>query len=87
MKRIFYRFFVGCLAAILISAHSSAQRGKIDAAENGFLKVPDSIRVGCYWYWISDNISKEGVIKDLMAMRQAGITRVTLALPTLLTER
>jgi hypothetical protein len=28
---------------------------------------------GCYWYWLSDNISKEGVIRDLQAMKQAGI--------------
>ncbi|MDR1516948.1 MAG: glycoside hydrolase family 2 [Dysgonamonadaceae bacterium] len=43
--------------------------------EQGFRLVPDSIRIGCYWYWISDNISKEGVVKDLHAMKQAGITR------------
>ena len=47
----------------------------IAVIEKGFREIPDSIRVGCYWYWISDNISKEGVIKDLHAMKEAGITR------------
>ena len=47
----------------------------IGTIEKGFREIPDSIRVGCYWYWISDNISKEGVIKDLHAMKKAGITR------------
>ncbi|MEI3445133.1 MAG: glycosyl hydrolase [Bacteroides thetaiotaomicron] len=33
----------------------------------------DSIRTGTFWYWISDNISKEGAIADLHAMKKAGI--------------
>jgi hypothetical protein len=48
---------------------------KMQAIESGFRNVPDSIRIGCYWYWISDNISKEGVVRDLEAMKKAGITR------------
>jgi hypothetical protein len=43
--------------------------------EQGFVSPPDSIRIGVYWYWINDNISKEAVVKDLTAMKQAGITR------------
>jgi hypothetical protein len=31
---------------------------------------------GVYWYWINDNISREGVVKDLQAMKQAGINSV-----------
>jgi len=27
----------------------------------------------CYWYWINDDISKEGITKDLEAMKKAGI--------------
>jgi len=27
----------------------------------------------CYWYWINDDISKEGISKDLAAMKEAGI--------------
>jgi hypothetical protein len=26
-----------------------------------------------YWYWIGDDISKEGITKDLEAMKEAGI--------------
>jgi len=32
-----------------------------------------------YWHWISGNISKEGVIKDLESMKQAGINRAFIA--------
>ena len=41
----------------------------------GFETPPDSMQLSVYWYWISDNISKEGVIKDLHAMKKVGINR------------
>ena len=31
------------------------------------------VRTGCYWYWISGNVSDEGVRKDLEAMKRVGI--------------
>ncbi len=43
--------------------------------ERGFVTPPDSIQTSVYWYWISDNISKEGVINDLKSMKKAGINR------------
>jgi hypothetical protein len=43
--------------------------------ESGFVTPPDSIQTSVYWYWISDNISKEGAVKDLHAMKAAGINR------------
>lgn len=43
--------------------------------EFGFISPPDSVQTSVYWYWISDNISKEGVIEDLHAMKEVGINR------------
>lgn len=40
-----------------------------------FKTAPDSIQTSIYWYWISDNISKEGVIRDLESMKNVGINR------------
>jgi hypothetical protein len=45
------------------------------AIETGFKTVPDSIQTSVYWYWLSDNISKDGVIKDLESMKKVGINR------------
>lgn len=59
--------FMGC------QPHQSS--ASFDSIEAGFQNVPDSIRLATYWYWISDHISKEGVVKDLEAMKAAGITR------------
>ncbi|RZK80856.1 MAG: glycoside hydrolase family 2 [Pedobacter sp.] len=47
----------------------------VSALESGFLKIPDTIQTSIYWYWMSDNISKEGVVKDLHAMKSVGINR------------
>jgi len=48
---------------------------KMAALETGFAVPPDSIQTSVYWYWLSDNISKQGVIKDLEAMKKVGINR------------
>lgn len=40
-----------------------------------FVNPPSDTRPGCYWYWINDNISKEGITKDLEAMARVGIGR------------
>jgi len=54
---------------------SCDEQRPLASIEEGFREIPDSIRLGAYWYWISDNIAKEGVIRDLHAMKEAGITR------------
>ena len=41
----------------------------------GFVAPPDSVQTSVYWYWLSGNVSKEGVVKDLEAMKRAGINR------------
>jgi hypothetical protein len=45
------------------------------ALKNRFVHIPDSVQTSVYWYWISDNISKDGVVKDLQAMKKVGINR------------
>lgn len=45
------------------------------AIETGFITAPDSIQTSVYWYWLSGNVSKTGVVKDLEAMKKVGINR------------
>ena len=52
----------------------SSSEPSFQALESGFER-PDSMMLGVYWYWISDNISTEGVVRDLEAMKKAGINR------------
>lgn len=62
---------VTCLAASLsvraLGAEAASQ------LEQGFRDPPAQTKPSVYWYWISDNISKEGVTRDLEAMARVGI--------------
>ncbi|MEO5889391.1 MAG: glycosyl hydrolase [Ferruginibacter sp.] len=40
-----------------------------------FLNPGNAVQTSVYWYWISGNISKEGVVKDLESMKKVGINR------------
>lgn len=60
-----------CSALALLTACNSRWK----SLEEGFRTPPDSIRTAVYWYWLDNYISKEGVIKDLEAMKRVGITR------------
>ena len=76
-NRIHFFLLVTILIIGLSCSRSSNYTSKqlSDALESGFVTPPDSIQTSVYWYWISDNISKEGAIKDLHAMKEAGINR------------
>jgi hypothetical protein len=77
--------FLSAIIAIFLSANcacsgngnrsDSSGKSSFTAIESNF-KRPDSTKLAVYWYWISDNISKEGVIRDLEAMKKVGINRV-----------
>ena len=43
--------------------------------QNSFATPPDSVKPSVYYYWLSDNISQEGVKKDIEAMAKIGIGR------------
>ena len=46
-----------------------------NALEAGFMNPAEKVQTSVYWYWISGNISEEGVKKDLYSMKEAGINR------------
>jgi alpha-L-rhamnosidase/Glycosyl hydrolases family 2, sugar binding domain len=54
---------------------NTANTEGVSNLEKGFVNPPDTIQTSVYWYWMSDNISKEGVVKDLYAMKKQGINR------------
>ena len=54
----------------------NAAEGDTVAAQDlaqGFVHPPDATKPWVYWYWISDNISREGITRDLEAMARVGI--------------
>ena len=71
MKKLIIPF----ITAVTLIAACAPRESAVATIEKGFEDVPEDVRIGCYWYWISNNISEEGVIRDLRAMKEAGITR------------
>lgn len=69
--------FLSCLSFLSCDdkTEASGSYNSFASIEQGFRSIPDSVQIGVYWYWISDNISKEGVERDLEAMKIAGINR------------
>lgn len=41
-----------------------------DNIQEGFIALADTNKPWCYYYWIGDDISKEGITKDLEAMKE-----------------
>jgi hypothetical protein len=82
MKRYGFLSFIAAAAAFVICSCSGREASlpgtnPFHAIESGF-RQPDSMQLGVYWYWISGNVSKEGVIRDLEAMKKVGINRALI---------
>lgn len=76
MKRIVCNFIVLLAFCNLFCRCAKKPGNEVDfiEVENNFKGIPD-VQTSIYWYWINDNISKEAVVKDLQAMKEAGINR------------
>lgn len=46
--------------------------------DEGFKYPQEETKPWCYWYWLNNDISKEGVTKDLEAMARVGIKRAMI---------
>jgi alpha-L-rhamnosidase len=80
----FLRLFMVASATFFYLNYSSSRststanntRGLMDGTDplaTAFATPQDTLKPWVYWYWISDNISKEGITKDLEAMASVGI--------------
>ncbi|MGH9616109.1 MAG: glycosyl hydrolase [Acidobacteriaceae bacterium] len=47
-----------------------------DELENGFANPPDSAKVWAYWWWLNGYVTRQGIVKDLDAMKEQGIVGV-----------
>ena len=60
------------------STHEKPTNPGVDEMARIFRDPFGHVRTGCYWYWISGNVSCEGVVRDLEAMKRAGIDRAQI---------
>jgi hypothetical protein len=70
------------LMAILIAVMSDQQAmaDGFDTMHKKFTETPKEQPLAVYWYWLDGNISEEGVVKDLQAMKTVGINRVQIGM-------
>src|SRR3954452_6763836 len=57
--------------AILCTLIGSLVRA--DGLEDGFKSPPDSARPHTWWHWMNGNVSRDGISKDLEAMKRIGL--------------
>uniref|UniRef100_UPI003D7F542F glycosyl hydrolase n=1 Tax=Pedobacter sp. TaxID=1411316 RepID=UPI003D7F542F len=78
-KRVITCLLIGVLFATACKSRKNKLTSDIaindSLLKTGFISPPDSIKTSVYWYWMSDNISEQGVIKDLQSMKAVGINR------------
>jgi hypothetical protein len=72
------------LAGMTVSAKNTqwetfAVNGNREQLWQSFLSPPDSIKVGCYYYWVNEHVDPKGVKADLKWMKDNGITLAFLA--------
>jgi len=68
-------FYICGTSSKIAAQHKIFTNSPMFQLEAGFMCIPDTIQTSVYWYWVSDNISKQGVINDLEAMKKVGINR------------
>lgn len=61
------------LLSITFFVFFSCNQSVYETIKTDFEKPKEDNTVWCYWYWINSDISKEGITKDLEAMKKAGI--------------
>ena len=64
--------FVACVGLPPCPAETSA-----DLAQ-GFVSPPDSAHPWVYWFWVNNNVTREGITADLEAMKRVGIGGVLI---------
>lgn len=80
IKQLIIPAVAAALLSLPVSCSQQASSPDISSIESSFMNPPDSVRIACYWYWLNDNLSPEGVVEDLHAMKAAGITRAQIGM-------
>jgi hypothetical protein len=70
MKSLPARCLTGFITLLAIALNGLAAPAPLP---DQFRTPPAESRPWCFWYWVNNNISREGITRDLEAMKSAGI--------------
>jgi hypothetical protein len=66
------------LTGLWIALISTVQAADVDGLREGFQSPPNDVRTRVWWHWMGTNISRQGVTRDLEALKQAGLGGMTI---------
>jgi hypothetical protein len=66
------------LIFIFMMVFSCKDRTLQEIEPSGFTSPPDSVRIYAWWHWMVNAISREGITRDLEAMKEQGIAGATI---------
>jgi hypothetical protein len=69
---------VALLSLVGVSSTAGPAGAPVDNLERDFRNPPIAARPYVWWHWMGPNFSKEGITKDLEAMKAAGIGGATI---------
>ncbi|WP_248722494.1 glycosyl hydrolase [Seonamhaeicola sp. ML3] len=75
MKKISYIFIIVLSFCFSTCTESTTPKSTL---EQGFYNPPKEAKARTWWHWISGNVSKSGITKDLEAMKAVGIQEAQL---------
>lgn len=63
------------ISLFLLSVVQAQTKPQAGFLLKGFQTPAESVKPSTYWHWLNDNISSEGVVKDIDAMAKIGVGR------------
>ena len=81
MRKVKNIAFLGSFLLIIHLCEGQVSPQKLNKKINlkqGFKNPPNQAKARTWWHWISGNVSKSGITKDLEAMKEVGIQEAQL---------
>lgn len=78
MKPYIFWTFPIIISLVLFCGRTDDPDKNQDDPEAVFMNPPESAKPGALWMWMGSNISREGITKDLEALKDAGFNRTTM---------
>lgn len=80
IRRISFLILGACLTTMAFPLAAFASEKSLEASEiqNGFIAPPATAKPHVWWHWMNGRISREGITKDIEAIKAVGLGGVTL---------
>jgi hypothetical protein len=70
--------FLACIMPLMLILCGCDCTPKVELSQADFNKPPESVGIYTWWHWLDNAITKEGITRDLEAMKEQGIAGATI---------